>query len=106
MKKISVFAIGFMLLSYSLLSQKVDGNFHLYLLVGQSNMAGRGKVDSLSKQIDPQIFMLDKNNNWVPATDPVHFDKPEIAGVGPAISFAKEMARGDKKIRIGLIPCA
>ena len=43
----------------------VDTNFHLYLLAGQSNMAGRGPLDSLSKETNPQIWMLDKNNHWV-----------------------------------------
>ena len=50
--------------------------------------------------------MLDKNANWVPATDPVHFDKPAVAGVGPAINFAKEMLGNNKNIKIGLVPCA
>lgn len=50
--------------------------------------------------------MLDSMNNWVPATDPVHFDKPKMAGVGPAISFANEMLSDEKNITIGLIPCA
>jgi hypothetical protein len=50
--------------------------------------------------------MLDKTNKWVPATDPVHYDKPDIAGVGPGISFAKAMLQNNPKIRIGLIPCA
>jgi hypothetical protein len=97
------------LLIISMMSQaqeKSDTNFHLYLLIGQSNMAGRGVVDAESKQQDPQILMLDSNNRWLPATDPVHFDKPEIAGVGPALSFAKEMLGSDKNIKIGLIPCA
>ncbi|HEX7848027.1 MAG TPA: sialate O-acetylesterase, partial [Chitinophagaceae bacterium] len=40
------------------------------------------------------------------ATDPVHFDKPNVVGVGPAISFANEMLKGNKKIKIGLVPCA
>lgn len=84
---------------------KIDPDFHLYLLIGQSNMAGRAPIDSMSKEINPQIFMLDKNNNWVPATDPVHFDKT-VAGVGPGIAFAKEMIKGNSKIKIGLIPCA
>jgi len=60
----------------------------------------------MSAVSDPQIFMLDKNEHWVPAKDPVHFDKPEVIGVGPAIAFAKAMLGGNKKIRIGLIPCA
>jgi hypothetical protein len=86
--------------------QTVDSNFHLYLLIGQSNMAGRGVWDEESKKQDPKILMLNSNNHWVAAIDPVHFDKPSIAGVGPAISFAKEMLGNNKKIKIGLIPCA
>jgi len=60
---------------------EIDSSFNIYLLAGQSNMAGRAPLDTLSKEVDPQILMLDKDNNWVPATDPVHFDKPEVAGV-------------------------
>ncbi|HSC55503.1 MAG TPA: sialate O-acetylesterase [Phnomibacter sp.] len=82
-----------------------DSNTHVYLLIGQSNMAGRGQVDAESKLIDPQIIMLDSKNNWVPATDPVHFDKP-AAGVGPAISFAKQVKGNNKNIKVALVPCA
>ncbi len=92
--------------SFAQNNEKVDTNFHVYLLIGQSNMAGRGTIDSISKQTNPQIFMLDKTNNWVLATDPVHFDKPAVAGVGPAIGFAKAMMEGNSKIIIGLVPCA
>lgn len=84
----------------------VDRNTHVYLLIGQSNMAGRGQVDAESKLIDPQIIMLDSLNQWVPATDPVHFDKPKVDGVGPAISFAKTIKGNNKKIKIALVPCA
>ncbi|QNL51914.1 glycosyl hydrolase 115 family protein [Olivibacter sp. SDN3] len=85
----------------------IDTNFHVYLLVGQSNMAGRGKLDSASKIIDSAILTLDSNGMWVHAMDPIHFDK-SAAGVGPGISFAREMLakESDSGIRIGLIPCA
>ncbi|SCM59677.1 sialate O-acetylesterase [Petrimonas mucosa] len=85
-----------------------DPDFHLYLLVGQSNMAGRGAIDSLSFPDNPRILMLTEENEWVVAKDPLHFDKPNIAGVGPGLAFAQEMMRSekDKKVRIGLIPCA
>lgn len=97
-------------LSFSLLptmaqQTKIDSNFHLYLLIGQSNMAGRGAIDTESKKINPRIFMLDSMNSWIPATDPVHFDK-QSAGVGPAISFANEMLKDNDKIKIGVIPSA
>jgi hypothetical protein len=87
-------------------AQKVDPNFEVYLLVGQSNMAGRGAVDAESKQVNPRILMMDSTNQWVPATDPVHFDKPKSAGVGPGRSFAQEMLGVDGNKKIGLIPCA
>jgi hypothetical protein len=86
--------------------EKADTNFHVYLLVGQSNMAGRGVPDAESKIINERILMLDSLNRWVPATDPVHFDKPAMVGVGPAIAFANSMLQKNNKIKIGLIPCA
>ncbi|MBS1660433.1 MAG: beta-glucuronidase [Bacteroidetes bacterium] len=104
----------FLLVVFVCFFQIVRGQeMDLYLLAGQSNMAGRGPVDAESKETDARILMLDKNNNWVPATDPVHFDKPDVVGVGPGIAFAKEMSRGGAagaggrggKV-IGLIPCA
>ncbi len=84
---------------------KPDPAFHLYLLIGQSNMAGRGVVDSISKVQRPRILMFDKNGQFVPATDPLHFDKKE-AGVGPGLSFAEAMLPGDGAVRIGLVPAA
>ncbi len=86
--------------------QSNDYEIHYYLLIGQSNMAGRGPLDSANNQLDPQIIMLDSLNKWKPATDPVHFDKPALVGVGPAMSFAKEMLGNHKHIKIALIPCA
>jgi hypothetical protein len=80
-------------------------NFHLYLLVGQSNMAGRGKVTDEDRKPHPRVLMLSKDRTWVPATDPMHFDKP-IAGVGLGRSFGMEMAKEDSNIVVGLIPCA
>jgi hypothetical protein len=82
-----------------------DPDFHLYFLIGQSNMAGRGKVDSISQLQRPGILMLDKNGKFVPAKDPLHFDKKE-AGVGPGLSFAENMLPDDGKIKIGLVPAA
>lgn len=107
MLKISLVAC-MVFISMAVYSQqmKPDSNFHIYLLIGQSNMSGRGKIDAESKVVNPQILMLDSLNHWVPATDPVHFDKPAIAGVGPAIGFAKNMLGDNKKIKIGLVPCA
>ncbi|WP_315816128.1 sialate O-acetylesterase [Paraflavitalea speifideaquila] len=53
-----------------------DTAFYIFLLAGQSNMAGRGKTDDSSKVVNANIFMLNSHNEWVPAVDPVHYDKP------------------------------
>jgi len=83
----------------------IKENFHLYLLMGQSNMAGRGKVQSIDTLTHPRVLMLDKNLNWELARDPMHFDK-SVAGVGLGLTFGKIMANGDNNIKIGLIPTA
>lgn len=78
----------------------------LYLLVGQSNMAGRGKVAEADRQPDPRVLVLNKENVWVSQGEPIHFDKPGIAGVGLGFTFAKLAADQKPGTTIGLIPCA
>jgi gluconolactonase len=80
--------------------------FHIYLLMGQSNMAGRGKVEPADQNRDPRILSFDKSGHWVVATDPLHWDKPAIAGVGPGMGFAREMVKLRPDVTIGLVPCA
>ncbi len=80
-------------------------NFHLFLLVGQSNMAGRGKVTPQDQQPHPRVLMLNKKQEWVPAVDPLHFDKPGIVGVGIGKTFGAEIASDNPDVTIGLIPC-
>jgi len=81
-------------------------NMKLFLLIGQSNMAGRGKVEACDQVTSPLIWSLDKQNTWVPAKDPLHFDKPKVAGVGLASEFARCVAKQTPSEAIGLIPCA
>ena len=80
-------------------------NFHLFLLVGQSNMAGRGQVADEDRQPHPPVLMFTKEGQWAPAIDPLHFDKPS-AGVGLGRTFGIEIAAANPGVTIGLIPCA
>jgi hypothetical protein len=80
-------------------------SFHLYLLVGQSNMAGRGIVTPADTVPAERVLMLNKADQWVPAVDPMHFDKP-VAGVGLGRTFALTLAAKNPRVTIGLIPCA
>jgi hypothetical protein len=80
-------------------------NFHLFLLVGQSNMAGRGAVTDADKTPSPRVLMLNQAGEWVPAVEPMHFDKPS-AGVGLGRTFGIQIAAANPGVTIGLIPCA
>jgi hypothetical protein len=80
--------------------------FHLYLLIGQSNMAGRGAVEAEDKVPHPRTLKFTKDQTWAPAVDPLHFDKPQVAGVGLGSSFARVMADANPSIVVGVIPCA
>ncbi|MDO5407335.1 MAG: sialate O-acetylesterase [Eubacteriales bacterium] len=74
------------------------------LLIGQSNMAGRGFLQDVTPVCDERIFML-RNGRWQMMTEPVHFDRA-IAGVGPAASFAQAWCNANPGEQLGLIPCA
>lgn len=80
-------------------------SFHLFLLAGQSNMAGRGEVEPEDRVTHPRVWMFSKTEQWLPAIDPMHFDKP-IAGVGPGRSFGIAVADADPGIHVGLVPAA
>lgn len=77
----------------------------IYILAGQSNMAGRGMVEDQDKKVDPRVFSLNSSKQWVPAIDPIHFDK-NVAGVGLGKTFGIAMANSHKGRTIGLVPCA
>jgi hypothetical protein len=80
-------------------------DMQLVVLAGQSNMAGRGAVDAAGRTPHPRVWMLDSTLHWIPAVDPVHFDKP-VAGVGPGRAFAEALAERDPEATIGLVPTA
>lgn len=112
--KTSCFNLAVLLACFllSCTSLKDAGNYRseeydLYILAGQSNMAGRGILtDSLKNLQNNQVWMLTKDLSWTVAKHPVHFDKPSISGVGPGLSFGIEMAKAHPGKKIGLIPCA
>lgn len=79
--------------------------FHLFLLVGQSNMAGRGKIEAGDKEVVERVLSLNKDGKWVAAVDPIHFDKRE-AGVGLGRTFGILVSKKYPDITVGLIPCA
>ena len=85
----------------------------LFLLIGQSNMKGRGVMPDEPMR-DPRIVMMHlKDDAWYLARHPLHltgdattFAGADNAGVGPGLAFAEAVAARNLDLRVGLIPCA
>jgi len=82
-------------------------NFWIFIMAGQSNMAGRGFVEPRDTIPNARVLTLNKENKWVIAKEPLHFYQPSLTGLDCGMSFALEMLKsvGDS-ITIGLVPCA
>jgi hypothetical protein len=81
-------------------------DMELFLLIGQSNMAGRGVVEEQDKIPFPRVFTLTKEETWVPAVEPIHFDRPDRLGTGLGRSFGRALAEAAPGAKVGLIPAA
>lgn len=79
----------------------------VFLLIGQSNMAGRGKpLEQVDRTAHPRVLVLNKERAWQGAVDPLHWDKPTVAGVGLGLTFGKTVAEALPERTIGLVPAA
>ncbi|GAB2267579.1 hypothetical protein Dimus_002559 [Dionaea muscipula] len=88
----------------------------IFILAGQSNMAGRGGVTDHNKRWDgivppecephPSILRLDAHLRWEPAREPLHadIDARKTCGVGPGMSFSNRVR--ERVGIVGLVPCA
>lgn len=79
-------------------------NNDVFLLMGQSNMAGRGLLSDVEPIVDSSISVLNEGN-WQLAKEPLHHDSSD-AGVGLAMSFAEQLRVHNPASQISLIPCA
>ena len=75
-----------------------------FLMLGQSNMAGRGFIHEVSPIYNEKIKML-RNGRWQMMTEPINYDRP-VSGISLAGSFAAAWCRTNREDTIGLIPCA
>jgi hypothetical protein len=76
----------------------------IFLLIGQSNMAGRGLLNSTTPRVHPHISMY-RDQQWQIAREPLHTDKA-TAGISLGISFAHALLAHSPTCQIGLLPCA
>lgn len=84
--------------------------WHIYLLFGQSNMAGGAATTAADKATNPRVKMLNYTNctgrsfnNWYTAAPSLHGCGD---GLGPGDWFAKTMADSFPNDTIGLLPAA
>lgn len=90
----------------------------IFILSGQSNMAGRGGVTTHNKwdgvvppecQPNPSILRLSATLQWEPAREPLHadIDSKKVCGVGPGMCFVNSIReRIGEGVVVGLVPCA
>lgn len=76
---------------------------HSFLLIGQSNMAGRGFLNEVEPISNPRLKVL-RNGRWQTMYRPVNCDR-SFSGVCLAESFADAYSK-DHNVDVGLIPCA
>ncbi|MBU3188787.1 sialate O-acetylesterase [Clostridium bowmanii] len=75
-----------------------------FLILGQSNMAGRGFIHEVTPIYNERIQML-RNGRWQMMTEPINYDRP-VSGISLVGSFADAWCRQNEEDTIGLIPCA
>ncbi|NJO25927.1 MAG: sialate O-acetylesterase [Bacteroidia bacterium] len=82
-------------------------NTWIFVMAGQSNMAGRGIIEADDTATDKRILSIDKNGELIPAKEPLHFYEPALAGLDCGVSFAKTLLKSaPANISILMIPTA
>ena len=84
-------------------------DLHSFLMIGQSNMSGRGEISEVEPINNFRCYML-RNGRFLKMQEPVNPDRGIFegqfrSGIALAPSFANEFANAYKE-RVGLIPCA
>lgn len=82
----------------------------LYLLIGQSNMAGRATIELQDKDSINNVFLFTNNEAklWEKAANPLNKYSTirkniSMQKLGPGYGFAKEMAKAQQGKKIGLV---
>ena len=76
---------------------------HSILIIGQSNMGGRGFKDEVEPIKNDKILVA-RNGRWRPMYVPVNPDRV-TSGINLVESFADRYAN-EKDVQVGIIPCA
>ncbi len=66
-------------------------NVWVFIMAGQSNMAGRGIVAPQDTIPNPRILSINSKNKLILAKEPLHFYEPNLAGLDCGHSFGKTL---------------
>ncbi len=79
----------------------------VFILAGQSNMAGRGLVEATDTISSPRILTINQQGQLILAKEPLHFYEPTRTGLDCGLSFGKEMLKYiPSQFKIVIIPVA
>lgn len=79
----------------------------VFVMAGQSNMAGRGLVEPPDTVPNKRIYSISKEGYLIYAKEPLHFYEPSMAGLDCGLSFAKRLIRDlPDSISVLLVPTA
>ncbi|WP_305952999.1 sialate O-acetylesterase [Emticicia oligotrophica] len=82
-------------------------NVWVFIMAGQSNMAGRGQVEPQDTIYNKRILSINAKGELIIAKEPLHFYEPTLTGLDCGMSFAKSLLpKISKNITILLIPTA
>jgi hypothetical protein len=84
-----------------------QGDFHVFLLMGQSNMAGGIPGRELTEEDKTPVpgIVIRRGKGWIPAAHPIHLGGKKN-GFGLGLPFAKEYKKHHPGVVVGLVPCA
>lgn len=94
--------------------EEFQGELSLFILAGQSNIAGRGPVPAWARTTSSRVFVFGNDYHWRIAIEPIDDATDQVdmvsldlaAGFSPGLAFATSLFGEHPELTIGLIPCA
>jgi hypothetical protein len=108
-KNVVIFSILLITLNVCSQIKVTKENFHIFILMGQSNMSGYGKLLPEDGIPVKDIFMMptigEGGHVWKTASHPLH-NRLKSDRFGLGLPFAKEYLKTHPGVKIGIIPVA
>lgn len=100
-----LFAAGYLV---SCAHKSSADKLHIFLLIGQSNMAGRAQIEAQDSTALRRVYLLNNKDKWEIAKNPLNKystirKKLSMQRLGPGYSFAKKIAQIFPQWKIGLV---